>query len=355
MTPAFSMRAVRRLACSGIATVALLGACGPAASEAPVRSNGRAPDSIPMMRGLNLAGGEFAPERAPGLMGRDYVYPNADVAAPFLKAGMDTVRLPVLWERIQPDPMSPLSDGEMQRVDASLDALKGFRAVIIDVHNYARYKGVRLDQDPSGAAKLADLWTRLANRYKARPDIVFGIMNEPYDIEAGDWRGIVDPVVAAIRSTGAKNLLLISGTRWSGAHSWLSGGGDSNASAFADFADPGDHFLFELHQYLDADSSGSSPMCVDPSLVAGRLRDVTRWLRERRVGAILGEFGAGTGAGCLAGLEAMLAYMDTNPDVWRGWTYWAGGEWWGDYPLSIQPDARGEKPQMGVLTRHLKR
>lgn len=355
MTQAFPMRSVRRLAFSGIVTAALLGACGSAASEAPARSDGRAPDSIPLMRGLNLAGGEFAPERAPGVVDRDYVYPTAEVAAPFLKAGMDTVRLPVLWERIQPDPMSPLSDVEMKRIDASLDALKGFRAVIIDVHNYARYKGVRLDQDPSGAAKLADLWTRLANRYKARPDIVFGIMNEPYDIGAGDWRGIVDPVVAAIRNTGAKNLLLISGTRWSGAHSWLAGGPDSNGAAFADFTDPGDHFLFELHQYLDTDSSGTKPTCVDAGLGADRLRDVTRWLRDRRVGAVLGEFGGGQGADCLAGLEAMLAYTDANADVWRGWTYWAGGAWWGDYPLSIQPDARGDKPQMRVLTNHLKR
>jgi endoglucanase len=49
----------------------------------------------------------------------------------------------------------------------------------------------------------------------------------------------------------------------------------------------------------------------------------------------------------------MLTYMDSNSDVWRGWTYWAGGAWWGDYPLSVQPGDDGKpRPQMTVLVRH---
>ena len=49
-------------------------------------------------------------------------------------------------------------------------------------------------------------------------------------------------------------------------------------------------------------------------------------------------------------LVTMLA-----PDVWLGWTYWAGGAMWGPYPMSVQPDANGPKPQMAVLERHLVR
>ena len=33
--------------------------------------------------------------------------------------------------------------------------------------------------------------------------------------------------------------------------------------------------------------------------------------------------------------------------------YWAAGEWWGDYPLSLQPrkDFTEPAPQLAVLTR----
>jgi endoglucanase len=36
-------------------------------------------------------------------------------------------------------------------------------------------------------------------------------------------------------------------------------------------------------------------------------------------------------------------------------TYWAAGEWWGDYPLSVQPgsDFDADRPQMAVLERYL--
>ena len=36
-------------------------------------------------------------------------------------------------------------------------------------------------------------------------------------------------------------------------------------------------------------------------------------------------------------------------------TYWAAGEWWGGYAMSIQPgdNYRKDKPQMTVLMRHL--
>ena len=49
----------------------------------------------------------------------------------------------------------------------------------------------------------------------------------------------------------------------------------------------------------------------------------------------------------------MLGYMNENADVWQGWTYWAAGAWWGDYPMSIEPKAGVDREQMGVLARYL--
>ncbi|CAN5254786.1 glycoside hydrolase family 5 protein [soil metagenome] len=329
----------------------LLAACQVASSSQAV-----AHDRGQQWHGVNLSGGEFAAETLPGKAGTNYVYPDAGVAEPFIAQGMDTVRMPVLWERIQPEPFKPLSESEMMLIDQSITALGGFGTIIFDIHNYGYYRKARLDTAPDGSAMLADVWKRLAERYKDKPAIAFGIMNEPYDIDAQAWRKIVDRSVAAIRKTGATNLILVPGTRWTGAHSWLSGGSSSNAAAFQDFQDPGNNFLFELHQYLDADSSGTKGECVGAKTGSERLAEVTQWLRARKAGALLGEFGGGPGTTCLAALDDMLTYMDSNSDVWRGWTYWAGGAWWGDYPLSVQPGEDGKpKPQMEVLVRHTSR
>jgi endoglucanase len=305
--------------------------------------------------GINLAGAAFAPDRVPGRLGQDYIYPDKAVADPFVKNGFDTVRLSILWERIQPEPFKPLKDSEMALVDKSIKDLGGFKVILLDVHNYARYRGARLDQTPRGGEMLADLWTRLAQRYGLNPNIAFGIMNEPYDISARDWRTIADQSVAAIRATGATNLLLIPGTQWTGAHSWTDGGDQSNAAAFQDFRDPGNNFLFELHQYMDPDSSGTTDSCVDRTIGSERLIAVTKWLRDRKARALLGEFGSPDNPTCLAALDDMMAYINANTDVWAGWTYWAAGAWWGNYAMSIQPDGDKNKPQTEVLLRHMGR
>jgi endoglucanase len=33
-------------------------------------------------------------------------------------------------------------------------------------------------------------------------------------------------------------------------------------------------------------------------------------------------------------------------------TYWAGGPWWGDYPLSVEPRGGKDRPQMKILTKY---
>lgn len=311
-----------------------------------------APGPLPMM-GVNLASGEFAPERVPGVHGKDYRYPTDRTAAPFLAAGMNTLRIPLLWERLQPAPNGPLLESEMVRIDRMLSQLSGAQTIVLDLHNYGRYRGKALDPE-SGARMLADFWSRLSARYGRNSRVAFGIMNEPTSISARDWRLIADQAVSAIRMNGSKNLILVPGTRWTGAHSWSTGGDESNAAAMTGFKDPAGNFAIEVHQYLDYDSSGKDKKCSDKGAGSRRIAGFTRWARAQRVKAVLGEFGASSDLTCLAALDDMLRYMARNRDVWIGWTYWAGGDWWGDYAYSIQPRAgQGEKPQFTLLRRYL--
>jgi len=44
--------------------------------------------------------------------------------------------------------------------------------------------------------------------------------------------------------------------------------------------------------------------------------------------------------------------MESNSDVWQGWTWWAAGPWWGNYMYSLEPTANGDAPQMAWLKPH---
>lgn len=307
------------------------------------------------MAGINLAGGEFNSRRKPGAYGKDYIYPSAKTASPFLKSGMQIVRVPVLWERIEQQPNGTLDPAEMRRLDRAFAQLAGFRIIVLDLHNYGRLRGTRLDQMDGGAERLARTWSNLASHYAGNARIAFGLMNEPHDITPRAWRAIADRSVRAIRRTGARNLILVPGSNWTGAHSWTQGGEGSNAAAFANFRDPGGNFAFEMHQYVDRDHSGTQAQCVDPATAARRLEPATRWLRQQRQRGFLGEFGAGDSDACLAALSSLLSAVQRAPDVWMGWAYWAGGDWWGKYPMNVQPASDGRaKPQMAVLGRFVR-
>ncbi len=313
-----------------------------------------APPGAPLPRryaGVNLASGSFG--KVPGIHGRDYIYPSASDAAPFRAAGMTTVRLPFRWERLQPIPGQPLDQTELARIDQLVRAMAPFPLIILDAHNYGAHQHIRLGSPALPSTALSDLWRRLADHYRSNPKVAFGIMNEPIKIDPTAWRIMAEDAVGAIRATGARNLVLVPGVRWTGAHSW-NRGSPSNAEAMAGFRDPAANMAFELHQYVDGNSSGTGTDCVAPAVAAARMADATTWLRAQHARGFLGEFGAPGTPDCVKSLDALLAVMDRNHDVWLGWTYWAGGSRWNNYPLSIQPDQAGPKPQMAVLERYIR-
>lgn len=306
----------------------------------------------PRFYGVNVPSATFGKKHQVGIYGKDYAYPKRAEAEPFRAMGMNTIRLGFTWERMQHEALGPLDADELKHLDAAIEALSSFQTIIIDLHNYGSFSGTKLD-DPAKGAMLADLWTKLARHYASNPKIAFGIMNEPHDIDAAVWRKISDQSLAAIRATGARNLVLVPGSRWTGGHSWNAGGDGSNAVAMSGFRDSAGNFMFEIHQYLDSDSSGTKADCTDPVAGSRRLQKVTKWLREQHAKAVLAEFGAPPTPVCMQALDDLLGYLDKNSDVWAGWTYWAGGSRWKNYPMSIQPENGQPKPQSEILSRHI--
>jgi endoglucanase len=201
---------------------------------------------------------------------------------------------------------------------------------------------------------FADFWRRLAEHFSGNAKVIFGLMNEPHDMTTELWLEDANAAISAIRTAGAPNLILVPGNGWTGAHSWTSSYyGTPNADVMKSVVDPLDDFAFEMHQYLDGDSSGTAESCVSETIGSERMQSATAWLRQEGYRGFLGEFGGGRNPTCYGALDDLVSYLENNDDVWLGWTYWAAGPWWGDYMFTIDPAGGQDRPQMDVLETHL--
>jgi endoglucanase len=306
--------------------------------------------------GVNLAGAEFTDGVLPGVYNAHYTYPTRSEVDYFVGKGANTFRLPFRWERLQRSLNAPFDAAELGRVDAFVSyATSNGGYVVLDPHNYARYDGTVVGTGPVTRAAFSDFWSRLATRYKGNDHVIFGLMNEPNNMPSTEhWVASANAAIAGIRAAGAPNLILVPGNGWSGGHSWTENWyGTPNATAMPGITDPLDHYAFEVHQYLNADTSGGSDDVVSPTIGRERLQSFTQWLRQHGERGFLGEFGTPRSSIGTLALDNMLDYVDANADVWAGWTYWAAGPWWGDYRFTVEPTPDGrDRPQMAVLEQH---
>ncbi|NJC02579.1 endoglucanase [Xanthomonas sp. 3272] len=305
--------------------------------------------------GVNLSGAEFASSKKPGVLNKDYMYASASDYTYFAGVGMNTIRLPVLWERLQPSARGELDPTQLALVQQAVARAKAAGMyLVLDIHNYGKYYGYKIGGDEVPIATFADLWRRLALAFPSDNAVILGLMNEPNGVSASAWAATAQAGINAIRATGANNLILVPGALWTGAHSWYSPTNDgySNATALVSIYDPLNRYAFEVHQYLDADSSGTTNVCVSATIGVERLRSFTEWLRTNHRRGFLGEFGTANNPVCNEALRGMLRYIDANADVWSGWTWWAAGSWWNvSYQYSVHPNKDGtDKPQMSILS-----
>ena len=304
------------------------------------------------LRGVNLAGAEFNGERLPGTLFKDFVYPTDTDLRYFAEQGANTVRLPFRWERLQPTLNAPLDDGELGRiVKAAASARKLGLCLILDAHNFGTYRKQPLGSDTVPAAAFTDFWLRVNEMLPEADHLAFGLMNEPAHADRAVWAKAAQDTVLALRQAGSKHLLLVSGGAWSGAHDWMeSSNGPSNAEAFAKLRDPLHRTLIEVHQYADADASGTHPDCIAPERMRALMDRVTAWASTHGQRLFLGEFGIAPSPACLLTLQAQLDATHREP--WAGWTYWAAGAWWGPtYAYSIHPINGVTRDQLPLLRK----
>jgi endoglucanase len=248
-----------------------------------------------------------------------------------------------------------LNKADLARLNASVRfATSRNLVVLLAPHNYARYYGTNIvGGSKVGIGDFADFWAQLALEFKNDPYVWFGLVNEPHDMPTEQWFEAANACIAAIRRAGACNLILVPGNSWSGAHSWRSGGDGGNARHVLGVKDPLDYWAVEVHQYLDADSSGTHRAVVSPTIGSERLVKFVAWCRQHQKRAVLGEFGVPAVPNGQEALADMLSSMERDRDVWLGWTWWAAGARWGNYMFTIEPKDGADRPQMTWLKPHL--
>ncbi len=256
----------------------------------------RHPSAPGVLRGVNVAGAEFAAPAVdptssfsnanPGDHGVAYQYDGQATFDYLASRGVRLVRLPVRWERLQRSPSSPLDGAEVNRLRAAIArAGAAGLGVVVDIHNYGGYylydgsRGVRraIGSPELPLAAFADLWSRLSAALDGLPALVgYGLMNEPVGLPSLDgqppartWERASQAAVDAIRARGDRHLVLVAGNEWSGVQRWT----DQHPVAWV--RDPASAVRYEGHHYWDRDNSGQYTRSYAEELADARARGYT--------------------------------------------------------------------------------
>ncbi|KAK8216077.1 endo-beta-1,4-glucanase [Phyllosticta capitalensis] len=284
--------------------------------------------------GINESGPEFGETNLPGTLGTDYVWPNVSTFSTFINQGMNTFRVNVLMERLTENTMdASLNTAYLSDLKDTVSNItsQGAYAMIVP-HNYGRFNS-KIITDVSGFQKW---WKQLATEFSSNEKVIFDINNEFHDMDQSLVVQLNQAGINGIRAAGASSqYITVEGNAYTGAWSWVSSG---NGGTMGNLTDPKSKLIYQMHQYLDSDSSGTSATCVSSTVGQERLEAATQWLKANGKKGLIGEFAGGNNDVCKTAVKGMLNYMKQNSDVWMGALWWAAGPWWGNsYIFNLEP------------------
>ncbi|KAI9046461.1 hypothetical protein LZ554_009210 [Drepanopeziza brunnea f. sp. 'monogermtubi'] len=281
--------------------------------------------------GINESGAEFGQGAYPGTWGKDFIFPSNSAIDTLISEGYNTFRVAFAMERLAPSGMTAaFSPAYLANLTATIQHItdKGAYAVL-DPHNFGRYNGAII----SDVAGFKTFWTTLATPFKANAKVIFDTNNEYHDMDQTLVLNLNQAAIDGIRATGATSqYIFVEGNSYSGAWTWAAVNDNLKA-----LRDPQDRLVYEMHQYLDADGSGTSDACVSGTIGLERVTSATAWLRANGKLGIIGEFAGGANAQCLSAVKGLVEHLKANSDVWMGALWWGGGPWWGAYIFGFEP------------------
>ncbi len=300
--------------------------------------------------GINLAGPEFASKKIPGKLGKDYDFPNGIHLIYYKSRGFNSVRLPVRWERLQQEIFSELSFSYLHEIKEFLKKAEQYElSVVLDLHNYGRFKGNVVGSNEVPNEAFYDIWQRLAQALKDYPALLaYGLMNEPFKTK-GRWHKAAQYGVNGIRSVDKNTAIYVAGDHWSNSHIWSR----VNPRPFVN--DPQNNIAYEAHIYFDKNFSGTyknPDQIYNKEDVYKRLKSFVLWLKKHDVKGIIGEWGVPSNN--RDWFPVAGEFTNLAKDHCLDWYYWRGGVWGDRYLLSLEPKKGQEKPLTIFLSHKIK-
>jgi len=304
------------------------------------------------MFGVNLSGAEFG--SGVGRYGYDYTYPQAVDLDYYQSKGVELIRLPFKWERMQTTPGGALNTAELGHMKEFLTAAEAHgMKVIIDLHNYGRFGDKLLGSAGLPNAVFADFWGKLAQELKGFGAVAgYDLMNEPHDLTGGSatWNAAAQAAVDAIRKVDMAHDIYVEGYGWATASQW------AKNNAGLKIADPADKIVYQAHLYFDANNSGTYKGSYDAegaNALTGvqRLQPFFDWLKANNARGFVGEFNVpDNDPRWLTVLDNAMQAMQANG---VSGTLWGGGSTWrDDYMMNLR-DGMADSAQMQVLNHYV--
>lgn len=325
---------------------------------------------VPMVKatvwlaGVNIAGFDFGCPTPTGDYTASKVTPplasqgNADGIGQMqhfvANDGLNVFRLPVCWQYLVGNQLGATLDATAFGVYDQLveGCLSTGAYCIVDIHNYARWNDQVVGQSNGAVTndQLASVWYQIADKYQSQSKVIFGVMNEPHDLDVPTWATSVQYAVTSIRNAGATaQMILLPGTTYTSVGDFVGSGSADALSAVTNNDGSHTNLIFDVHQYLDSDSSGTHVDCVTNGV--SNLDNFATYLRNNGRQAFLTETGGGNTGSCYTDVCAELDWMNYNADVYLGWVGWGAGSFSTDYNLSETPTyANGVWTDQGLVS-----
>ena len=333
-------------------------------------------------RGPNIAGGAFGHSDPATSKNFNYNRPGGYGVQSFeLKYWIkekkaSVIRIPVGWERIQPELNGELNYVTVNELKKNIDEILSLGSnVIIDLHNYLRftttYKTTMTMNGEFNPSHMYDIWKKISaiwadSKYKDR--VIMNLMNEPHTIGQDILKESMIQAVRGVRDSGNKTLVLISGNLYSSfahftssannGHSWTHLN-QSSSDIFEGFEvyDSSNNWAVDLHHYTDADGAGKGMPLLNGDVNIAEKQGVNtlKWARFKPDGSkrnepykiFIGEFGMPLLSGndlelFVQSMKNQIKYMENNKDVFIGYTLWSAGISWPlNYNLGLDPEWSG--------------
>ncbi|KAI1132188.1 glycoside hydrolase family 5 protein [Nemania abortiva] len=281
--------------------------------------------------GINLSVAEFGQGVYPGVWGTNFYFPDDTAMSTLISQGYNIFRVAFAMERLVPTTLTSAGEPNyLKNLTATVNYITSNGGyAILDPHNFGRYYG-NIITDTAG---FGSFWKTVATAFKSNDKVIFDTNNEYHDMDQTLVLNLNQAAITAIRAAGATSQYIFAeGNSYSGAWTWA-----TTNDNLKQLTDPSNKLIYEMHQYLDSDGSGTSDACVSTTIGMERVTAATTWLRQNGKIGIIGEFAGGANAQCQTAVTGLLNYLKANSDVWQGALWWAAGPWWGDYIYSFEP------------------